>query len=344
MNLKKPNLAQIKDPEDLLSLLVDYYSAFVELDGNRSPSKLPGLKAITAATIAALRKTPGDDSGEAGPRVALLSGGSAVLDGLQGAFAWNSTSTARDDSQSVINPNGTKPGRWQRMAWSGVNLALPGSVVGVQAFTAGGTYTPTAGTKSQIVELWGGGGGGSGAVSGTTGTACAFGLGGGAGAYARRRYAIAAGGTGTVVIGAGGAAGANTGAIAGAGGASTFTDGTTLLTAPGGVAGPASGAATANLFISIGAAGTAASTNGDVNGRGDEGGRGLRLTANVAVSGRGGATSLGGAGQEVFVNGPGNAAAANTGSGGSGGLSFNTGSPQTGGAGADGLCVITEFS
>jgi hypothetical protein len=219
-----------------------------------------------------------------------------------------------------------------------------GVAIGVQTFTAGGTYTASPGVRSQVVELWGGGGGGTGAVTGSTGVNVAVGPGGGAGAYARRRYAIAGGATGTVVIGAGGTAGANTGAIAGAGGASTFTDGTTLLTAPGGTAGPASAAAASTPLITLGAAPSAVATNGNVNGRGDEGGYSLRISSIQSVSGRGGATSLGGAGQEIVTTGAGNSAAANSGSGGGGGQSLTTASPQVGGAGGTGFCVITEYA
>lgn len=270
----------------------------------------------------------------------LVNLGSAI-----GVTPLNSVASRWVNSLSAAGILGTSQPAFTDISGTATRAQLPDVVVGVQLFTGNGTYTPSSGVKSQIVELWGGGGGGSGAVAGTTGSACAFGLGGGAGAYARRRYAIVAGvGTGTVVIGAAGAAGAHTGAIAGAGGASTFTDGTTLLTAPGGTAGPASTAAFGTVLLAVGAAKSAAPTNADVGGQGDEGGMGIRLSGVVAISGRGGATSLGGAGQEITFNGSGNAAFANSGSGGSGGLSFTTGSPQTGGAGATGYCVITEYA
>ena len=354
MNLKKPNAALVADKDGLTQQLVDYYQALVELDKARPPSKSPALKAITADLFATMRQYVGDIDGEAGPRAVIVTGGKKLQDGKEGVFAWDPTSTLADNGSTVINPSGASPGRWRKLVLGATSFSglsgtatqsqLPDVVVGVQTFTAGGTYTASAGTRSQIVELWGGGGGGSGAVSGTTGTACAFGLGGGAGAYTRRRYAIPAGATGTVVIGAAGTAGANTGAIAGAGGVSTFTDGTTLLTAPGGTAGPASAAAAATLLIQAGAARSAKATNGDVNGIGDQGGFGLRLSATGAMSGRGGATSLGGAGQELIGTTTGGAAAANSGSGGSGGVSATTGTPVTGGAGGSGFCVITEYA
>jgi hypothetical protein len=116
------------------------------------------------------------------------------------------------------------------------------------------------------------------------------------------------------------------------------------MTATGGVAGPASAATGSAVLITLGAARTAVSTNGNINGYGDEGGRGIRLSGTVGASGRGGATSLGGAGQEIIATAAGNAAQSNTGSGGGGGFSATTTSPQTGGAGGTGFCVITEFA
>jgi len=369
MNLKKPNLAQIKDPEDLLSLLVDYYSAFVELDGNRSPSKLPGLKAITAATIAALRKTPGDDSGEAGPRVALLSGGSAVLDGLEGAFAWNSTATARDDSRYVINPNGSKPGRWQRMVWSGVNLALalftattdgivPASGGGTANFlradgswaapssagrllrspriiTSGASTAATAGCTLAIAKIWAGGGqgGGSAASIGDCGH------GGAAGGFAYFATATIPANW-THSIGAGGSSG-GTGSPGGAGADTTFSDGVTTVTANGGPGGGRLGASG-----NPGAA-AAISSNGTQNGSSAPGSPAVTSPSGVLYSGSGGSSLWGGAGVGVS-----NAAGADLdgtsaiarASGGGGAMAGAGITAKTGGLGGNGIVLLWEFS
>lgn len=323
----------------------------IEDPGPVDPALAVPLRAHSIANLGELRRTPGSTDGNGGPRVCMLAGQATALDAGAGTFVWDPTSTLVDNALqaasafTVAAVQGVAQGRWRRLLGAVTQSQLPDVVIGVQTFAAGGAYTASPGTKSQIVEIWGAGGGGSGAVAGTTGVNCAYGVGGGAGAYARRRYAIPAGGTGTVVIGAAGAAGANTGAIAGAGGASTFTDGTTLLTAPGGVAGPASAAAAATPLFTVGAAPTAVATNGNINGRGDEGGMGIRLAAAIAASGRGGATSLGGAGQEIVdATAAGNAAAANSGSGGGGGMSITTATPVTGGAGGTGFCVITEYA
>lgn len=42
-----------------------------------------------------------------------------------------------------------------------INCIAPGRLLNVQTITSSGTYTKTAGTNSQYIELWGGGGGGS---------------------------------------------------------------------------------------------------------------------------------------------------------------------------------------
>jgi hypothetical protein len=226
---------------------------------------------------------------------------------------------------------------------------LPDVVVGVQKFAAGGTYTASAGVTSQMVEIVGAGGGGNGATAGAAAN-LALGAGGGAGGYCKRRYTIVAGGTGTVVIGTAGTAGANTGAAAGTGGNSTFTDGTTLITANGGVGALGTSgfgfipSGTSVLSAPGAGHGGAVSTNGDVNSLGAQGSPGFR-TAGVtgtSISGAGGASFFSGGGRALTAQGNGNAGA--LGSGGSGGLSVNGGAAVTGGAGGAGLCIITEYA
>ena len=64
---------------------------------------------------------------------------------------------------------------------SAMTALTPGRLLGVRVFTASGTYTPTAGTKSVIVEAQGGGGGGGGIGSAAGGATA--GNGGGGGGY-----------------------------------------------------------------------------------------------------------------------------------------------------------------
>jgi len=200
------------------------------------------------------------------------------------------------------------------------NLGLTGGVLmGVQVFTASGTWNKPAGCTA--VEVWvvGGGAGGGGSNISALG-----GGGGGAGGTSYKRITAGLGATETVTIGAAGAAGAAAGGDGNAGGTSSFgahcsaTGGGggkgTAATALGGVGGDGSGG-TLNMR---GAPGT--------NGAADRGGMG-------------GSSQFGGGGVGAN-NGAGNAAG-NYGSGGAGGE--NDGTNQPGGAGSAGLVIVKEY-
>lgn len=121
-----------------------------------------------------------------------------------------------------------------------------------------------------------------------------------------------------LVGGGGGGAGSGTApGAAGDGGDTTF--------------GTLTGAKGIKAVANLGGAGGAA-TNGDINQAGAAGGSALAGVANT-YGGCGGATPYGGNGQ--FVNGTGNPAVANSGSGGAGGVCTATVSPG-GGGGAGG--------
>lgn len=83
---------------------------------------------------------------------------------------------------------------------------IAGSLLAVQVFTAGGTYTRTAGARFGIMDMIGGGGG-SGGTYATSGSQNAMSSVGGMGAYIRALIASLPA-TAGVTIGAGGAAGA----------------------------------------------------------------------------------------------------------------------------------------
>lgn len=112
-------------------------------------------------------------------------------------------------------------------------LQATGRLLNVQVFTSSGTYTPTAGTTSVVVEAVGGGGssGGIGATnSSQTGVAGA----GASGSYGKARFTSGFNSS-TVTIGAGGAVPA-IGAAGNTGGTTSFGS---LLTVPGGGGSPA---------------------------------------------------------------------------------------------------------
>jgi len=215
---------------------------------------------------------------------------------------------------------------------------LSGRLINVQTFTASGTYTPTAGTKSVVVEVVGGGGAGGGTATCTASQASA-GAGGGGGGYAKSRLTTGFSGA-TVTIGAGGAGVVSAGG--GNGGTSSFG---ALLSAPGGSGGTAG--AVNGLFPSIAGNGPGGSVGvgGNIlNAMGSAGGSGFMNTASTAISGVGGASVFGGGGG-AFTNTTINGAAASTpGSGGSGALTIASGAGKTGGNGAAGIVIVYEYA
>jgi len=226
---------------------------------------------------------------------------------------------------------------------------IPGRFVARQVLTSGTTYTPTNATvKQQWVRGWAGGGGGGGVTAAAAGQAVAA-AGGGSGGYFERVYAITT--TGTYAIGGAGTAGANTGAVAGTGGNTTFTDGTTLCTAFGGVGAPAVIASGITAAVVLGGAGGAISTNGNLNVPGSPGGLGWRINntglTGQAIGGRGAASTgsaTGSGGQERIASGAGNAATGTQGAGGGGAVALASGAAAIGGAGAQGMIIVDEFT
>lgn len=217
----------------------------------------------------------------------------------------------------------------------------------VQVFAAGSsTYTPTPGMKYCITQIVGAGGSGGGVSGGNAGQASAAG-GGAGGGYCRKTYSAAnIGASAAVVVGAGGT-GATSGANNGnAGGNSTFTPAGTgvTLTATGGGGGTAM-AESASAQISAG--GTSGSgTNGDINVDGARGGQGAtQATGVLAISGTGGGTFFSPSSHltPLTISGGGSSAIPVGYGGGSNGAFNIATSNQASNAGADGICIVTEF-
>lgn len=205
--------------------------------------------------------------------------------------------------------------------------------------TSGTSYTTPAGCTKILVQLIGGGAGGGGAGGGIG--ASGAGGGGGSGSYAEKVYTVVASTAYTIAIGAAGTGGANTGGNGNVGGATTFTDGVTLVTANGGLGGIGM-AGGSTILTALGGNGGAVSTNGDFNAAGTPGVYGIRFSATVEVSGSGGSTLWGGGGNGTNANGSGNAGGV-YGSGGSGGVGTAAGG-NVGSDGAAGVMIIWEFS
>jgi len=240
----------------------------------------------------------------------------------------------------------------------GVNkIRIPPEIQEAQAasqeFTATGLWTCPSGVTSVDVECWGGGGAGGGTISVTDG-----GGGGGGGAYSKKINISVTPGNYTVNVGTGGSG--VSGDNGTAGGDSWFIDTSTVLAkgggggyapvgGPGGVAGTggaaADGVGDASTKFSGGNGGAGCNCpkgggGGGGGGAGDaaDGGAGV-LGANKVpgAGGTGGTTGGGDGGAGGYLeNGyPGTAP------GGAGGGSSGNATPLTGGAGADGKCILT---
>lgn len=305
-----------------------------------APEMAPELRAITIRDLAELRRTRGDRAGNRGPRAVILAGSYDPRDGGEGVFIWHDTSTTADNAgqgaAGVVEVAGVEVGRW-------IRSAMAAEPIGFRVITSGTSYTPTTGTTSIVIELWGGGGAGGGTAATAAGT-CAAGGGGGSGGYLRKRIGSVGAGPFTVAIGAGGTG--VSGSNGNAGGATTFNDGSTTYTAQGGGGGFVGGAGGPGLQFTQGGAGAAVSVNGDVNAYGATGKWGLIIGTAAGVAGDGAPTALGGNGAGNIFSGTtsnGAAAQANTGSGGAGSNAGNSATTRAGGAGGSGLITVLEF-
>jgi hypothetical protein len=178
----------------------------------------------------------------------------------------------------------------------------------INTYITSGTWTKPAGLKYVIAEVVGGGGGAS------SSSASSGGAGAGGGGYSRKKIlATTLGTTETVSVGGGGASTVNGGTTSfGAHCSATGGNGATANTAPGN-----------------GGSGS----SGDLNTSGSPG-TGLVVT-NGYPGGSGGGSYYGGGGAGSSSNG------SNGGNyGGGGGAGYNTG---TGGVGAPGICIVTEY-
>jgi hypothetical protein len=247
------------------------------------------------------------------------------------------------------NPSfGQYYGNW---VWSGsrwVCTNTSGMRVVTQVFTASAPYTPSPGLVSAVVECYGpGGGGGAANCLGSPVLVIAAG-GGGSGGYSRSTLAAALvlGGV-NVTIGVGGVGGAVGGYTGGSGGTTSFG---ALVVANGGGGGENNDEGGANLWGRAGSGGPIGI--GEVAFPGSDGFTGMILTFATptpsAFSGGLGGQIFGGNTNSYVSNGgfdPGKDAKPNTGAGGSGAIvnqSSAAGVPP-GGAGATGLCIVTEY-
>lgn len=228
-----------------------------------------------------------------------------------------------------------------------VNSLTPIVKVKNQIIPSTATYTPSTGMVYAFVQIVGGGGGSGGCAS-TSSTQIAASAGGGGGEYACGIFSASdIGASQSVTIGSGGTAGA---AGNNNGGNGTETSFGSLMTALGGSLGQGSAAVATNTIInpSTGGAGGTGGTGGDYRCSGGNGSGGECFNFNVvgynqlAIPGSGGNNLL------SSVNNPTTAFVSatvgnNYGGGASGCANTISSSAQAGAAGANGICIVTEF-
>lgn len=225
-----------------------------------------------------------------------------------------------------------------------------GRLISVQTITAtgAGTYTPTAGTNSIIMELLGAGGGGGG-VQGSPGST-AIADGGGAGAWLRKKITVDFSGASYSVgaKGAGGAAGNNAGAVGGNTIFTTTSPSSTTYTAGGGSGGSQLGPTSPPLPTGGTAGGVASGGTPDVSVPGGDSQMGIVTATSRGTTSAGGMSQYSHGAPRTFWDGANisqaGAVAGGKGGGGAGAMTGGVGAAAAGGNGSDGMIIIWEYS
>lgn len=214
----------------------------------------------------------------------------------------------------------------------------PGRLINVQTFTANGTYTPTPGMTSCIIEAQGGGGAGAGITTPGAGN-ISVGAPGGCGSYAMGRFTAAAiGASQSVTVGAAGAS--NSGAAGGNGGTTSVG---ALVSCPGGSGGGVLNNQVPPTSNGNGVA-TSAPTGGNIiSTRGITNGVSVGNSATFGYGGAGGPSKFGNGASGGILNGNGTASL-NNGAGGGGTCGASGSATLSGGAGFIGIVIIWEYA
>lgn len=309
--------------------------------GQVQDSSLQWLTSIAGADTITASIAPGPAAYAAGQTFRFISAATnttAVTLNINGLGAKSVTKNGANALQAGDIPSGAVI----QVTYDGTQFQLSGvfqkgALLGVQRFTANGTYTPTPGTASVIVELVGAGGGSGGTTATGAGTISTSG-GGGSGAYARSRLTSGFSGA-SVTVGTAGAAGTSPAGAGGNGTASSFG----ALTAGGGI-GSAGRGAFAPPYIAVGGGGGTTPVTGNlVNGRGTDGATAFSITTGDSVSGVGGSTIFGAGGTATNATGAGNAGVS-YGSGAGGAFTGISAAAQAGAAGAPGVVFVYEYA
>ncbi|MFS2112231.1 hypothetical protein ACCC88_21255 [Sphingomonas sp. Sphisp140] len=297
------------------------------------------VKAQTSATIAPPLASPRIDRVTISPTTGLLTvtTGTEAANPVPPAIPAGQLPVAqlRLDVGMTVIPNARI--KDERVAPAGAGgSGTAGGLIGIQTFTSSGTYTPSAGTASVVVELVGGGGAGGGSAA-TSGAQGAAGSGGSSGSYARARFTTGFAGV-AVTVGTGGAP-TSAASLGNAGSASSFG---ALVTAPGGLGGNPGFATTPGVIVGGTTPGPISTGGNLMNTAGNPGHHGFVLTTGMVVGGNGGGSVFGGGG-----NGGGNGAGLNglaPGAAGGGASGIAASAARNSGAGANGLVIVYEYS
>jgi hypothetical protein len=216
---------------------------------------------------------------------------------------------------------------------SGGSISTHGRLLNIATFTSSGTYTPTPGMRSVVVEVQGAGGG-SGGIAATSSTEWAMSGGGESGAYAKSYFTAATIGSSQVVTIASGGAGGSSGNNGTTAGYSTFGS---LMAAGGGDGSGVAGPASYEVYFQIGggATGSVATAGGGniLNVSGSPGQPSMATTTGSSIRVVGGS----GGGSIMAGGSPG------PGSGG-GGAAQTNGAGTSGNPGQNGQVIIYEYS
>lgn len=204
-------------------------------------------------------------------------------------------------------------------------LTFTGRLINIQKFTTSGTYTPTNGMSTAIIEVQGAGGAGGGCPA-TGPSTISIGVPGSAGAYAKGRYtAVEIGASQAITVGAGGSG--VVGATGGGGGTSSFGS---LINSPGGLGG-VSVSPISPPYSTIGAGPSPAPIGGNIYQVSGGSGDGSFMISNlVGLPGIGGPSIMGG--NEGY------------GSGGSGEALGISSAAVAGAGGGAGIVIIYEYA
>ena len=231
---------------------------------------------------------------------------------------------------------------WGMMDGSGGLFSQPlvGRFLAETLLTSTSSATFTTGNYTNTIRIRGVGGGAGGGGCTSVASAAGAASGGGAGGYAEAIFTVTpntgytyqCGALGTGVSAANGNAGSN----------STFTVGSTTVTAYGGTVGRACTSSATVPIVQTGSGPSTVSANSFVGGSGQGGDYGVVLTTSIYASGSGGSGPFGGGGLGLVAAAAGNNAVG-YGAGG-GGSATGASTARAGGNGTQGIWIVEEYS